>query len=82
METFITIKMTEREYATYKEQQAAIVKAARLAKEIQEDCVQFAQMVYNDLKKVLDGDKVHLGLRTVNLLLDNAEKLLARYEEL
>ncbi|MDE5943800.1 MAG: hypothetical protein K2H30_06315 [Clostridia bacterium] len=82
MKTFITIKMTEQEFTEYKEQQTAIVKAARLAaekKEIQEDFVEFAQTVYEELNKVLDGNKAHLGLRTTTLLVNTAEELLERY---
>ena len=80
METLITITMTEQEYAEYKKRQDALVKAVVKKEAIQEDYEKLAHMVCNALKKVLDGDKVHLGLRTATLLYDYAETLLGRYE--
>ena len=74
METFVTIKMTEQEYAAYKEQQAALEKDHVKIETILHDSEKLAQMVVKEMKRIFDGAR--LGGYTAQVLHDKAELLL------
>ncbi|MDE7182595.1 MAG: hypothetical protein K2O41_06180 [Clostridia bacterium] len=78
METYVTIKMTENEYADYVERQATLEKDHVKIEAILHDSEKLAQMVEKEMNRISDGARI--GGHAAQLLYTKAQELLIKLD--